>query len=193
MGLDHAKWVLGVLITGFPDVKHTIEDVIVKDDRVVIRWTATGTQTGEFQGIAPTGKQATWTGVNIYRFECGKIAEQWSELDGIGRLQQLGVMATPTPSRPTSGKPDQALTPLSPMGERRGHAGSGRNWMLRVAVIASLLIIAIASGLTQNAPEFAPLRRQHRLPGARRRRRRRTSPLPAASSRTPWAVTMPTC
>ncbi len=97
VGLDHAKAVLGVLITGFPDVKHTIEDVIVKDDRVVIRWTATGTQTGEFQGIAPTGKQATWTGVNIYRFECGKIAEQWSELDGIGRLQQLGVLATPTP------------------------------------------------------------------------------------------------
>jgi hypothetical protein len=39
----------------------------------------------------------TWTGVNIYRLECGKIAEQWSELDGIGRLQQLGVLATPTP------------------------------------------------------------------------------------------------
>jgi steroid delta-isomerase-like uncharacterized protein len=97
VGLDHAKAVLGFLITGFPDVKHTIEDVIIKDDRVVIRWTATGTQTGEFQGIAPTGKQVTWTGVNIYRFECGKIVEVWSELDGIGRLQQLGVMGTPTP------------------------------------------------------------------------------------------------
>ncbi len=72
-------------------------DVVTEDDRVVVRWTATGTQTGEFQGIAPTGKKVTWTGVNIYRFECGKIAEQWSELDGIGRLQQLGVLATPTP------------------------------------------------------------------------------------------------
>jgi steroid delta-isomerase-like uncharacterized protein len=97
VGVDHAKAVLGFLITGFPDVKHTIEDVIIKDDRVVIRWTATGTQTGEFQGIAPTGKQVTWTGVNIYRFECGKIVEVWAELDGIGRLQQLGVMGTPTP------------------------------------------------------------------------------------------------
>jgi steroid delta-isomerase-like uncharacterized protein len=97
VGLEHAKAVLGVLITGFPDVKHTIDDVVTEDDRVVIRWTAIGTQTGEFQGIAPTGKTVTWTGVNIYRFECGKIAEQWSELDGIGRLQQLGVLATPTP------------------------------------------------------------------------------------------------
>jgi predicted ester cyclase len=97
VGLEHAKAVLGVLLTGFPDVKHTIEDVVTEDDLVVIRWTATGTQTGEFQGIAPTGKEVTWTGVNIYRLECGKIAEQWSELDGIGRLQQLGVLATPTP------------------------------------------------------------------------------------------------
>jgi steroid delta-isomerase-like uncharacterized protein len=97
VGIDHAKAVLGVLLTGFPDVKHTIDDVIARDDRVVIRWTATGTQTGEFLGLAPTGKPATWTGINIYRFECGKIAEQWSEVDGLGRLRQLEGVATPTP------------------------------------------------------------------------------------------------
>jgi steroid delta-isomerase-like uncharacterized protein len=97
VGTEAVKTVLGALLTGFPDVKHTIESVVTDDDLVVIRWTATGTQTGEFQGIAPTGKQATWTGINIFRIECGKIAEEWSELDGIGRLQQLGVMATPTP------------------------------------------------------------------------------------------------
>jgi len=96
-GPDSVKGVLGALRTGFPDVKHTIEDVITEDDLVVVRWTATGTHTGEFQGVAPTGKQATWTGVGIFRFECGKIVEDWSEVDGVGRLQQLGVMATPTP------------------------------------------------------------------------------------------------
>jgi steroid delta-isomerase-like uncharacterized protein len=97
VGIDAVKGVLGALLTGFPDVKQTIEDVVTEDDLVVIRWTAAGTQSGEFQGVAPTGKQVTWTGINIYRFECGKIAEEWSELDGIGRLRQLEGLATPTP------------------------------------------------------------------------------------------------
>ena len=97
VGTDGVKRVLSILRTGFPDVKHTIDKVITEDDLVVIMWTATGTQTGEFQGVAPTGKQATWTGVGVYRFECGKIVEDWSEVDGLGRLKQLGVMGTPTP------------------------------------------------------------------------------------------------
>ena len=52
---------------------------------------------GTFQGFAPSGKPVTWTGINIFRFECGKIAESWSEVDGLGRLNQLGLIATPTP------------------------------------------------------------------------------------------------
>ena len=60
-------------------------------------WRAEGTHEGEFQGYAPTGNQVTWTGINVYRFECGLIAEEWAEVDGLGRLQQLGVLATPTP------------------------------------------------------------------------------------------------
>ena len=97
IGTNAVKSVLGALLTGFPDLRHTIEQVIAKDDTVVIRWQAEGTNDGEFQGHAPTGKTATWTGVNIYRFECGLIAEEWSEGDGLGRLMQLGLIATPTP------------------------------------------------------------------------------------------------
>lgn len=88
---------LGAMLSGFPDLRHTIEQVIANDDTVVIRWQAEGTNDGEFQGHAPTGKTATWTGVNIYRFECGRIAEEWSEGDGLGRLMQLGLIATSTP------------------------------------------------------------------------------------------------
>jgi predicted ester cyclase len=89
------KVVLGALLTGFPDVHHTVEAVIARGDFVAIRYTATGTQLGEFQGIAPTGSAATWTGINIFRIACGRIAEVWSEVDGIGRLQQLGVLPQP--------------------------------------------------------------------------------------------------
>jgi steroid delta-isomerase-like uncharacterized protein len=96
-GRDAVKGILGALHTGFPDVRHTIEQVITKDDVVVIRWQAKGTHEGTFQGFAPSGKPVTWTGINIFRFECGKIAESWSEVDGLGRLNQLGLIATPTP------------------------------------------------------------------------------------------------
>ena len=85
------------LLTGFPDVHHTVEQVIPGDEFVTIIWQAEGTHEGEFQGYAPTGKRVSWTGINVFRFECGRIAEEWSEGDGLGRLRQLGVLATPTP------------------------------------------------------------------------------------------------
>ncbi len=96
-GPDAVKTVLDALLAGFPDVRHTIEQVIASDDFVVTRWQAEGTHEGEFQGYAATGTPVTWTGINIFRIECGRIAEEWSEVDGLGRLRQLGLLGTPTP------------------------------------------------------------------------------------------------
>jgi hypothetical protein len=95
--------VLGALLTGFPDVRHTVEAVITEDDLVVIRYRASGTHEGEFQGYAPTGERVSWTGINIYRLECGRIAEVWSEVDALGRIAQLtgsATAATPAASTP---------------------------------------------------------------------------------------------
>ena len=96
--------VLGALLTGFPDVQHTVEAVVTEGNLVVIRYRASGTHEGEFQGSAPTGKSVTWTGINIYRLECGRIAEVWSEVDALGRIAQLtgtGTAATPAAGTPT--------------------------------------------------------------------------------------------
>jgi predicted ester cyclase len=96
--------VLGALLTGFPDVQHTIDAVITQGDLVVVRYTAAGTHAGEFQGYAPTGKSVTWTGINIYRLECGRIAAIWSEVDSLGRITQLAgtaLGATPAAGTPT--------------------------------------------------------------------------------------------
>jgi predicted ester cyclase len=93
--------VLGALLTGFPDVQHTVEAVITEGDLVVIRYRATGTHEGEFQGYAPTGKRVNWTGINIYRVECGRIAEIWSEVDALGRIAQLAGSETATPAAGT--------------------------------------------------------------------------------------------
>ena len=53
-------------------------------------YTATATQTGEWQGVAPTGNQVSWSGTNIFRFACGKIAESWGEADHVSLLQLIG-------------------------------------------------------------------------------------------------------
>ena len=66
--------------------------MIAEGDKVAVRFTARGTHKGEFLGIPPTGKQVAWAGINIYRVASGKIAETWQLSDGLGLMQQLGVV-----------------------------------------------------------------------------------------------------
>jgi predicted ester cyclase len=85
------KWKAAVL-KAFPDYRTEIEDEFADGDRVVIRWRSRGTHTGgEFQGIAPTGKQITVAGITISRFADGKIAESWVGFDTQDLIRQLGV------------------------------------------------------------------------------------------------------
>lgn len=79
----------------FPDGQDTTDDLIADGDKVAHRWTYRGTHTGEFQGIPPTGKRVTLTGISIWRVEEGKIVESWHELDTLGMMQQLGVIPVP--------------------------------------------------------------------------------------------------
>ena len=98
VGPEAMAGVFGSLREAFPDLHFTVEPGPAEGDLVVERWTATGTSTGPFQGLAPTGHQMQWTGINIYRIACGKIAETWTEADTLGRLRQLGGlpdMSTP--------------------------------------------------------------------------------------------------
>jgi steroid delta-isomerase-like uncharacterized protein len=76
----------------FPDLQFKIEEQIAEGDKVVTRWTATGTHRGDLFGMAPTGKQATITGVTIDRFSGGKMAESWDNWDALGLMQQLGAI-----------------------------------------------------------------------------------------------------
>ena len=84
--------------TGFPDLTFTVEFTVSQGDRTVVRWMATGTHTGDFRNIAPTGKQIRIAGVAIYRVEGGKIVEGWSQPDTLGLIQQLGVLPPPSQS-----------------------------------------------------------------------------------------------
>ena len=82
----------------FPDVRITIEDLIAEGDKVVSRWTATGTHKGELMGIAPTGKPTTVTGCDIAQYQNGKLVEAWATYDMLGMLQQLGVVPSLAPA-----------------------------------------------------------------------------------------------
>jgi steroid delta-isomerase-like uncharacterized protein len=76
----------------FPDLTVTVEDQIAEGDKVVTRWTARGTHQGIFQGIAPTGKQGTITGITIDRVANGKVVECWTNADDLGLMRLLGVV-----------------------------------------------------------------------------------------------------
>jgi len=76
-------------IAAFPDLKVTTDDIIAEGDKVVIRWTVTGTHQGELMGIPASGRQVTWPGFTIYRFADGKIVENWWAYDAMGMMQQI--------------------------------------------------------------------------------------------------------
>jgi steroid delta-isomerase-like uncharacterized protein len=84
----------GVMVA-FPDGQVTIDDLIAEDDKVVKRYTARGTHTGEFAGVPATGRPVTFTGVTVYRIENGKFTEGWWHLDLASILGQIGAMPQP--------------------------------------------------------------------------------------------------
>ncbi len=80
----------------FPDLHLTIEDEFADGDYVIQRGYATGTQTGEFQGLPPTGKKIRINVIHIWRFANGKAVENWVQMDRLGLLYQLGAISQPS-------------------------------------------------------------------------------------------------
>ena len=88
------KQAMNMFRDGCPDMYYDIKDMVAEGDKVVVRWVGRGTQTGEIMGIAPTGKEVTVTGISILHIVGGKIAEEWTEMDMLGALQQLGAFTS---------------------------------------------------------------------------------------------------
>ncbi len=94
-GPEEYKGFVTTYRTAFPDLTFTIEDQIAEGDKVATRWTGTGTHQGPLMGIPPTGKKVTITGTYVIRIVGGKIVEEWGNWDGLGMMQQLGVIPAP--------------------------------------------------------------------------------------------------
>ena len=97
-GRAGVKVIVTLWRTAFPDFHMTIEDLIAEGDKVVARFTETGTHQGEFMGIAPTGRPMSVTEIGILRLVDGKVVESWYEVDMLGLMQQLGVFPPPESS-----------------------------------------------------------------------------------------------
>jgi steroid delta-isomerase-like uncharacterized protein len=95
MDRDQAAGALRASLTAFPGIRHDIQDEFGEGDRVVTRVVARGTHGGDFMGLPPTGREVEIRAIYIHRIADGRIVEQWLVSDGVGLLQQLGVMPAP--------------------------------------------------------------------------------------------------
>lgn len=96
-GPEGVKQLVSAWRTGFPDGHMIIDDLFAEGDKVVIRMTWVGTHNGQFDNIAPTGRQVSVTSIGIDRVVNGKIVEGWGEVDMLGLYQQIGAVTLPRP------------------------------------------------------------------------------------------------
>ena len=88
-GLKGLKQFFIMMFEAFPDWNSYVEDMVAEGDKVAVRWGATGTHKGEWEGIPPTGKKVEWKGLLIYRIVEGKLAEEWVFDNTVSIIQEL--------------------------------------------------------------------------------------------------------
>jgi steroid delta-isomerase-like uncharacterized protein len=94
-GIEGVKWVVRTYRAASPDFHMEPHDENAEGNKVVSRWTITGTHQGDLFGIPPTGKRVSIAGIDIIRVTDGMMAEHWLSVDQLGLLQQLGIIPTP--------------------------------------------------------------------------------------------------
>jgi steroid delta-isomerase-like uncharacterized protein len=76
----------------FPDLVVSVNQMVGEGDRIVVFWTARGTNTGAGNGLPATGKSIEATGITIFRFVKERIAEEWNVSDQLTAMRQLGLV-----------------------------------------------------------------------------------------------------
>ena len=99
MDLAGVNQLAKVFYGALPDIKQTVEDAVADDTKAAVRFSATGTHTGELMGMPPTGKKITIGGMCIFHIADGKVTE-WAEVfDQMSLMQQIGAIPTPEEAR----------------------------------------------------------------------------------------------
>lgn len=90
-GPELFKRTVSMYRTAFPDLSMVVEDVMADGDKVAVRWRSEGTHQGELEGLAPTGKRVSVTGITIDQWRDGKLVETWTQWDNLGLARELGA------------------------------------------------------------------------------------------------------
>lgn len=91
-GREGLKEVLAMMSAAFPDIHWAVEEMVGEGEKVVTRFTWTGTHRGTFLGVPATGKSVSVKGVVIDRVVGGKMTDSRILMDTMGMMQQLGVV-----------------------------------------------------------------------------------------------------
>lgn len=95
-GRDGVGELFAMFRAAFPDVRWEPEEVLADGDKVAVRVRVTGTNNGEFMGMAATGKRVNVQLIDILRIGVdGRIAEHWGVFDMFALMHQLGVVGAP--------------------------------------------------------------------------------------------------
>jgi steroid delta-isomerase-like uncharacterized protein len=79
------------MMSAFSDFKITAEDIIGADDKVIVRWSAVATHSGDSLGLPATGRTVRFGGISIQQFKDGKLIRGWDNWDQLGLQQQLSA------------------------------------------------------------------------------------------------------
>jgi steroid delta-isomerase-like uncharacterized protein len=94
-GAQTVKGEIEYFRNAFPDFFQRVEDQVAEGDKVTTRYTLGGTHQGDLFGVPGSGKRVEITGIQIDRFEGGKLVEEWPEYDLLGAMRQVGAMSEP--------------------------------------------------------------------------------------------------
>ncbi len=94
-GFQGYMGVLAMMRGAMPDIQWKIEETISEGDKILVRYTMTGTQTYPLMGIPATGKSIRVTAMNIYELKNGKIIREHGLPDMFTLLMQLGIIPAP--------------------------------------------------------------------------------------------------
>jgi len=94
-GPEAVRWYARALRQAFPDLRASVEHMIAEDDSVASRVTWTGTHTGHFVYLPPTGKHIKVQGITMDRVANDKLVEHWGQWNQAELMLQLGVLPGP--------------------------------------------------------------------------------------------------
>lgn len=87
----------------FADISRRTGAIVGDGDLVVAHWNATATHTGDFMGVAATGRRVEVTGFDMFRMRDGRAVEIWTEFSGLAVLAQIGGCGRSHPTGPVGG------------------------------------------------------------------------------------------